>query len=152
MDAEADEYWMRRALDLAADARAIDEVPVGCVVVRDGATLGEGFNQPISQVDPSAHAEILALRAAATAVANYRLAGATVYVTLEPCAMCAGALVHARIARLVFGAREPKAGAVASQMTLLAESWLNHRVEVASGVLEAECAAMMQQFFRDKRP
>lgn len=143
--------WMRRALLLAEQAAAVGEVPVGALVVRDGVVLGEGYNQPIRSSDPTAHAECVALRAAARAVGNYRLPGATLYVTVEPCSMCAGALVHARIAQLVFGATEPKAGAVVSQAQLLDSEFLNHRVAVTGGVLADEAVALMQAFFRGRR-
>lgn len=143
--------WMRAALNEAARARDAGEVPVGALVIRDGQLLGAGFNQPISSVDPTAHAEIVALRAAARAVGNYRLTAATLYVTVEPCLMCAGALVHARIALLVYGAPEPKAGAVVSTMRAYELPTLNHRVEVLGGVLENECRALIQAFFRDRR-
>ena len=145
------EHWMRRALALAALAADREEVPVGAVVVRDGELLGEGYNQVISAADPSAHAEIVALRDAAVAVGNYRLPGATLYVTLEPCTMCAGALVHARIAELVFAAREPRAGVVCSTCALLDEPWYNHRVSWREGILGEESAAMLQAFFRARR-
>ena len=145
------EHWMRRALALAALAADREEVPVGAVVVRDGGLLGEGYNQVISAADPSAHAEIVALRDAAAAVGNYRLPGATLYVTLEPCTMCAGALVHARIAELVFAAREPRAGVVCSTSALLDEPWYNHRVSWREGILGEESAAMLQAFFRARR-
>lgn len=149
--AAADRYWMQRALQLAAQAAAQGEVPVGAVVVRDGQILGEGFNSPIASHDPTAHAEIRALRAASQAVQNYRLAGATLYVTIEPCTMCAGALVHARISRLVFGALEPKAGAVRSCRRLLEHPELNWRVEVTQGVLGDACARSMSDFFAARR-
>ncbi len=147
----ADERWMREALAEARLARERGEVPVGAVVVLDGAVVGRGSNQPIRAVDPTAHAEIAALRAAARTVGNYRLTGATLYVTVEPCLMCAGALVHARIGRLVFGAAEPKAGAVCSMMRALDHPALNHRVEVAGGVLESECTELIQAFFAERR-
>lgn len=148
---EEDIHWMRRALALADNAACIGEVPVGAVIVRGGEVLGEGFNCPISRHDPSAHAEIVALRAAAGAAGNYRLPGATLYVTVEPCAMCAGALVHARVERLVFAAREPKAGAVASNLHLLGQSFLNHRVRWEEGPLAEEASARMQAFFKGRR-
>lgn len=146
-----DNYWMQHALRLAEQAAAAGEVPVGAVIVRDGEMIGEGFNQPISACDPTAHAEVVALRDAARRVGNYRLVDATLYVTIEPCSMCAGALVHARIARLVFGAREPKAGVVCSHVGLLEGAFLNHRVEVEEGVLADECAGRMARFFRERR-
>lgn len=142
---------MRRALELADLAARREEVPVGAVVVRDGELLGEGFNQVITAADPSAHAEIVALRDAAARVGNYRLPGATLYVTLEPCTMCAGALVHARIAELVFAAREPRAGVVCSTCQLLDEPWYNHKVSWQEGVLATESAALLQAFFRARR-
>jgi len=146
-----DERFMRRALDLAAEGRRRGEVPVGAVVVLDGAVIGEGFNQPIGAHDPTAHAEIVAIRAAAGRVGNYRLPGAELYVTIEPCQMCVGAMVHARIARVVFAAREPKAGAIESAMRAHEHPSLNHRLEALGGVLEAESRALIQEFFRDRR-
>lgn len=145
------EEWMRLALDLAGQARAAGEVPVGAVVVLDDEVIGRGFNQPISQHDPTAHAEIRAIRDAAARLGNYRLPGSTLVVTVEPCTMCAGALIHARIARLVFGAREPRAGAVTSTATVLGNAALNHRVEVVEGVLAEECSELMTSFFKERR-
>ena len=142
---------MRAALAEAEKARDYDEVPIGAVVWVGGEIVGAGFNQPIRAVDPTAHAEIVAMRAAARAVGNYRLVGATLCVTLEPYAMCVGALVHARVERLIFGALEPKTGAVRSVSNLLDQPWWNHRVEVVSGVLESRCAELVQAFFRAKR-
>jgi tRNA(adenine34) deaminase len=149
--AEFDVVYMRRALDLARCGEAEGEVPVGAVVVADGRILAETWNRPVSLDDPTAHAEILALRAAGQALGNYRLAGATLYVTLEPCAMCAGAMVHARIARLVYGATDPKAGAAGSVFELLRAPALNHRVEVTGGVLAAECGELLRAFFQARR-
>lgn len=149
--ADADERWMREALAEARLARGRGEVPVGAVVVLGDAVVGRGGNRPIQGADPTAHAEIVALREAARAAGNYRLTGAALYVTVEPCLMCAGALVHARIARLVFGAAEPRAGAVRSIMRVLDHPALNHRVEVAGGVLEPECTALMRAFFAARR-
>ena len=149
--AEEDEHWMRRALELARAGEAAGEVPVGAVLVRDGEAVGEGWNAPIGRCDPTAHAEIVALRAAASAASNYRLGGSTLYVTIEPCAMCAGALVHARVARLVFAAREPRAGAVASNLSLLDAEFLNHRVAWTEGVCADDAAQMMRDFFRRRR-
>jgi tRNA(adenine34) deaminase len=146
-----DEEFMREALGLAAQAARQDEVPVGAVVVVDGRVVGRGWNQPISTVDPTAHAEIVALRAAASAVGNYRLTGATLYVTVEPCLMCVGALVHARIGRLVFGTTEPKAGAIESTVRAHELPGLNHRLTVVSGVLAAECREAMREFFGKRR-
>ena len=142
---------MREAQRLAGDAAALGEVPVGAVVVRDGVIIGRGYNRPISGVDPTAHAEIVALRQAAAYIGNYRLTGADLYVTVEPCTMCAGALVHARIGRLLFGAREPRAGAVVSTTQVLSAHGLNHRVEVIEGVLGEEAQRLMQEFFRGRR-
>ena len=142
---------MRRALELARQGESEDEVPVGAVVVREGREIGAGFNRPVSSCDPTAHAEIVALREAAARAGNYRLNGATLYVTLEPCVMCAGAVVHARIARLVFGARDIRFGGVRSKFRLADSELLNHRVEVAEGVLGAECAALLEEFFRRRR-
>ena len=142
---------MRRALALAADGRDAGEVPVGSVVVIDGAVIGEAFNQPIGSHDPTAHAEIVAMRAAGQRIGNYRLAGATLYVTIEPCQMCVGAMVHARIARLVYGAPEPKAGAIESAMSAHEHPALNHRLEVTGRVLEEECRETIQAFFADRR-
>lgn len=145
------EEWMRRALALADRAANEGEVPVGAVVVRDGVLLGEGWNQMISAQDPTAHAEIVALRDAARVAGNYRLPGTTLYVTLEPCAMCAGALVHARVASLVFGANEPRAGVVSSAARLLEAQWFNHQVSWQGGVLAAESATRLQAFFQARR-
>ncbi len=142
---------MREALAEAHKATLSGEVPVGAVVVHDGQVIGAGFNRPIGNADPTAHAEIVALRTAARTRANYRLTGTTLYVTVEPCLMCAGALIHARIASLVFGAREPKAGAVRSVMRALDHSSWNHRVTVVEGVLEDECRHLMQTFFDERR-
>ncbi len=142
---------MRRALALADRAADEGEVPVGAVVVRDGVLLGEGWNQVIASQDPSAHAEIVALRDAARVVENYRLPGATLYVTLEPCTMCAGAMVHARIATLVFAATEPRAGVVCSTCRLLGEPWFNHRVSWQGGVLAQESGARLKAFFQARR-
>lgn len=142
---------MRRALELARRAEAAGEVPVGAVVVRDGSVLGEGWNCPIAQHDATAHAEIRALRAACAAVNNYRLPDATLYATLEPCAMCAGAIGHARIARVVYGADDFRAGAVHSIFTVFDEPRLNHRVAHVGGVLAAESAALLRSFFRARR-
>jgi tRNA(adenine34) deaminase len=146
-----DERFMAAALAEARRALEAGEVPVGSVVVLGGEVVGAGFNQPIRAVDPTAHAEIVALRDAAARVGNYRLAGADLYVTIEPCLMCVGAMVHARIARLVYGAPEPKAGAVRSTMEALEHPALNHRVAVTSGVLEDACRAVIQEFFRSRR-
>jgi tRNA(adenine34) deaminase len=148
---QSDEFWMRRALELARQGESEDEVPVGAVVVLGGEPIGEGFNRPISACDPTAHAEIVALREAAARAGNYRLNGATLYVTLEPCVMCAGAIVHARIARLVFGARDIRFGGVRSKFRLADSELLNHRVEITEGVMGPECAALLEDFFRRRR-
>ena len=142
---------MRRALALADRAAEEGEVPVGAVVVRDGVLLGEGWNQMISAQDPSAHAEIVALRDAARVAGNYRLPGTLLYVTLEPCTMCAGAMVHARVAQLVFGASEPRAGVVCSTCKLLDQPWFNHQVRWECGVLAAESSERLQRFFQQRR-
>ncbi len=142
---------MRLALGQAAEARRRGEVPVGAVVVLNGQVVGEGSNQSIAAYDATAHAEIVAIRAAGARVGNYRLTGATLYVTIEPCQMCVGALVHARIARLVYGTREPKAGAIESAMRAHEHPALNHRIEAVGGVLDAECRALIQEFFADRR-
>jgi len=146
-----DEHWMAHALTLAAEAAARGEVPVGAVVVCDGAIVGRGGNAPITGNDPTAHAEIAALREAARALGNYRLPGCELYVTLEPCAMCAGAIMHARLARLVFGARDPKTGACGSVVDLFAEPRLNHHTGVSGGVAAAACAQLLTQFFAARR-
>ena len=146
-----DEAWMRRALTLADRAADEGEVPVGAVLVRDGQLLGEGWNQVIATADPTGHAEIIALRDASQAQNNYRLPGTTLYVTLEPCTMCAGALVHARIAQLVFAAQEPRAGVVCSTCSMLDEPWYNHKVQWRGGVLAQESTDRLQRFFRERR-
>jgi tRNA(adenine34) deaminase len=146
-----DEVFMREALALAREAERAGEVPVGAVVVQGGAIVGRGFNSPIARNDPTAHAEILALRQAAETAKNYRLEGAVLYVTLEPCIMCAGAAVTARIARLVFGSRDLRFGGVRSKFRIADSELLNHRVEVVEGVLAAECTELMQSFFAAKR-
>ena len=146
-----DEQFMRLALAEAQKAMEAGEVPVGAVVVRGGEVIASAHNAPVGLSDPSAHAEILALRRAAAAAGNYRLAGTTLYVTIEPCLMCAGAIVHARVSRLVFGATDPKGGAAVSLYRVLEDDRLNHRVEVAGGVLAAECGEILSRFFREKR-
>ena len=145
------EVFMRQALAQAAQARDAGEVPVGAVVVLDGAVVGTGFNQPITATDPTAHAEVVAMRAAATTLRNYRLTGATIYVTVEPCLMCVGAMVHARIGTVVFGATEPRSGAIASMTSAHEFPGLNHRVAAIGGVLEDECRAIIQEFFKERR-
>ncbi|MFT5131843.1 MAG: tRNA(adenine34) deaminase [Gammaproteobacteria bacterium] len=146
-----DEDWMQQALMLASRAEQEGEVPVGALVVQENKVIGKGWNRPIISQDPSSHAEINAIRAAATFLGNYRLSGADLYVTLEPCVMCAGAIIHARIARVVFGAHDPKTGAAGSVFQILPTDKLNHRVEVKSGVMESECAALLTTFFRQRR-
>jgi tRNA(adenine34) deaminase len=143
--------WMECALELAREAEAAGEIPVGCVVVAEGEIIGQARNSPIGLLDPTAHAEMLALRQASIAATNYRLTGATLYCTLEPCPMCAGALVAARIRRLVFGARDLRFGGVRSKFQIADSPLLNHRVEIVEGVLGAESTAMLQRFFKDKR-
>ena len=147
----SDVDWMRRALALAARADAEGEVPVGAIVVRGEAVLGEGWNRPIGSHDPTAHAEILALRAAAAAAGDYRLGGATLYVTLEPCPMCAAAIAHARVARLELGAWDPRQGAAGSAFNLVAADAMNHRVDAYGGVLSEECGALLRRFFAGRR-
>jgi len=147
----ADEKFMREAMVLARQAEAGGEVPVGAVLVKDGVVVGSGWNQPITAHDPTAHAEVMALRAAASLGGNYRLTGTTLYVTLEPCAMCAGALVHARVQRLVYGAADTKAGAAGSVFNLVQSDALNHRLEVEGGVLAEECGALLKAFFTRRR-
>ena len=149
--ADNDLLFMERALELAQQAAAAQEVPVGAVVVSDGQIIGEGWNQVISARDPTAHAECVALRDAAQRIGNYRLPASTLYVTLEPCTMCVGALVHARISRLVFAAREPRAGVVCSQASALDASYYNHRVVWEEGLLAEQSAALLQGFFQSRR-
>lgn len=151
MTASEDRRWMQQALLLAGQAADRQEVPVGAVLVREGSLLGEGWNQVISAADPTAHAEIIALRNAASAVGNYRLPGSTLYVTLEPCTMCAGAMVHARVERLVFATREPRAGAVCSVCETLDSPYYNHRVRWDEGPLAEESSELLQSFFRERR-
>ena len=146
-----DVEWMQRAFELAKKAKEHDEVPVGAVIVYEDRIIGEGWNQPISSHDPTAHAEIIALRDAGNNVGNYRLPDATMYVTLEPCAMCAGAIVHARLTKLVFAAADPKTGACGSIFNLLQTEELNHKVEIGKGIMEDECRALIQTFFKEKR-
>ncbi len=148
---KSDDYWMQQALDQAQRAADCGEVPVGAVLVRDGELIGAGFNGPIGACDPTCHAEIAAIRDASSRASNYRLPGSTLYVTIEPCTMCVGALIHARIARLVFGAREPRAGAVASQLQLLDCGHFNHRIEWSEGVMADDCGGIMTTFFKSRR-
>ena len=153
MEQQSEQHrWMAHAIELAAKAEAIGEVPVGAVVVLDGEIIGEGWNSPITDSDPTAHAEIMAMRQAGERCANYRLPNAELYVTLEPCVMCAGAMVHARIKRIFFGAFDPKSGAAGSVFNLLpSERPFNHRVDAIGGVLQAECAEQLKAFFRKRR-
>jgi tRNA(adenine34) deaminase len=146
-----DEQFMRVALGEAEVARNDGEVPVGAIVVLDGKIVGRGRNRVIGSSDPTAHAEVVALRDAASGIGNYRLTGVTVYSTIEPCAMCAGAIVHARVGRLVYGALDPKAGAVVTHLGICSTDFLNHKVIVEGGILEDECRRMLQSFFRDRR-
>ena len=149
---EIDEKWMWRAIHVARDAAKLGEVPVGSIIIdSEGRILATASNRTITNIDPTAHAEILALRTAALRIGNYRLVGATVYSTVEPCVMCAGALVNARIERLVFGARDERFGAVESKFRICDSPELNHKVEITSGILADECRALMQEFFREKR-
>ncbi len=151
MTLQTDEYWMRYALQLALRAREQGEVPVGAVLVQDDQVIGEGWNRPIGQCDPTAHAEIMALRQGGKVLDNYRLLNSTLYVTLEPCVMCAGAMVHSRITRLVYGANDLKTGAAGSLLDVLGHPGMNHQIEIASGVLAEECAGMLSDFFRARR-
>ncbi|WP_434677779.1 tRNA adenosine(34) deaminase TadA [Pseudomonas sp. R1-18] len=151
IDRSRDQDFMREALELARQGALLGEVPVGAVLVQGGEIIGRGFNCPISASDPSAHAEMVAIRDAAKALDNYRLPGSTLYVTLEPCSMCAGLIVHSRVARVVYGALEPKAGIVQSQGQFFTQGFLNHRVLYEGGVLGEECGTMLSEFFRQRR-
>jgi tRNA(adenine34) deaminase len=151
MFTQRDEYWMRRAIELAEKAAAQQEVPVGAILVLDDQVIGEGYNCSIMHHDPSAHAEMLALRQGAQQIKNYRLVDTTLYATLEPCSMCTGALVHARIQRLIFGAHDKKAGAVESNEKALDYSFLNHRVSYAGGLLADHCGTLLSRFFKERR-
>lgn len=146
-----DEDWMQYALSLAKKAEQQDEVPVGAILVMDDECIAEGWNKPISSNDPTAHAEIMILRAASEQLQNYRLPGTTLYVTLEPCMMCVGALIHARVARVVYGATDPKAGAAGSVFELLGTDKLNHKIEITPGVMKDECASLLTSFFQRRR-
>ncbi len=148
---ERDHFWMQHAIRLAEAAALQEEVPVGAVLVTNDEMLGEGFNRPISESDPSAHAEIVAIRQGAKKISNYRILDSTLYVTLEPCIMCVGAIVHARVKRLVFGAYDAKAGAVGSAFQVLDTNKLNHRVEYAGGLLAHNCGQLLSEFFRARR-
>lgn len=151
IDRSGDEGFMREALALAEQGAALGEVPVGAVLVLDGEVVGRGFNCPISRHDPSAHAEMVAIRDAALRLQNYRLPGSTLYVTLEPCSMCAGLIVHSRIQRVVYGTTEPKAGVAVSRGQFFDQAFLNHRVLVEGGLLAEQCSEMLSQFFRQRR-
>ena len=151
MSMSTDEFYIAKALQLAEQAGAAGEVPVGAIVVKDGEIVGEGFNQPISGCDPTAHAEIVAMRNAAKNLNNYRLNDCDLYVTIEPCTMCVGAMVHGRIRRVLFGALEPRAGALQSQLQLMDQSHYNHSIEWQGGVLAQECGDLISSFFRRKR-
>lgn len=151
VDRSRDDDFMREALALAAEGARLGEVPVGAVVVQDGEIVGRGFNCPISRHDPSAHAEMVAIRDAALWLQNYRLPGSTLYVTLEPCSMCAGLIVHSRIQRVVYGATEPKAGVAISRGQFFSQPFLNHRVLVEGGVMAQSCSEMLSEFFRSRR-
>ena len=151
MQAELDRQFMQQALDQAKLAAVAGEVPVGAVLVRDGQVISTGFNQPISNSDPSAHAEMMALRAAALEESNYRLPGTTLYVTLEPCTMCAGAMLHARVDRVVFGATDPKTGAAGSVLNVFSEKQINHQTQVEGGIMGEECGQVLRDFFKERR-
>ena len=151
MQAELDRQFMQQALDQAKLAANAGEVPVGAVLVRDGEVISTGFNQPITNSDPSAHAEMMALRAAASDESNYRLPGTTLYVTLEPCTMCAGAMMHARVDRVVFGATDPKTGAAGSVLNVFSEKQINHQTQVEGGIMSEECGQVLRDFFKERR-
>lgn len=148
---KSDRHWMQRALELASRAEQEGEVPVGAVLVKDDEIIAEGWNCPIGSNDPTAHAEIITLRRAAENIGNYRLPGTMLYVTLEPCAMCAGAMVHARVQRLVYAAADPRTGAAGSVMNLVNHAQLNHQLEISGGIMEKESATLLQEFFRARR-
>ena len=151
MQAELDRQFMQQALSQAKLAAAAGEVPVGAVLVRDGQVISTGFNRPITNSDPSAHAEMMALRAAAQSESNYRLPGTTLYVTLEPCTMCAGAMLHARVGRVVFGAPDPKTGAAGSVLNVFSEKQINHQTQVEGGIMSEECGQVLRDFFKGRR-
>jgi tRNA(adenine34) deaminase len=151
MQAELDHQFMQQALDQAKLAAMAGEVPVGAVLVKDGKIISRGFNQPIGNSDPSAHAEMIALRSAAQLESNYRLPGTTLYVTLEPCIMCAGAMLHARVERLVFGATDPKTGAAGSVLNVFSEKQINHQTQVEGGIMDDECGQVLRDFFKGRR-
>jgi tRNA(adenine34) deaminase len=151
MQSELDRQFMQQALEQAKLAAIAGEVPVGAVLVRDGQVISTGFNQPISKSDPSAHAEMMAIRAAALDESNYRLPGTTLYVTLEPCTMCAGAILHARVERVVFGAIDPKTGAAGSVLDVFLEKQINHQTQVEGGIMGDECGQLLRDFFKERR-
>lgn len=151
MQAQLDRQFMQEAIEQAKLAANAGEVPVGAVLVRDGQIISRGFNQPIANSDPSAHAEMIAMRAAAETEGNYRLPGTTLYVTLEPCTMCAGAMLHARIDRVVFGAQDPKTGAAGSVLNVFSEKQINHQTQVEGGILGEECGQLLRKFFKERR-
>ena len=151
MQAELDRQFMQQALDQAKLAAMAGEVPVGAVLVKDGKIISRGFNQPIGNSDPSAHAEMIALRSAAQLESNYRLPGTTLYVTLEPCIMCAGAMLHARVERVVFGATDPKTGAAGSVLNVFSEKQINHQTQVEGGIMSDECGQILRDFFKGRR-
>ena len=151
MQAELDRQFMQQALSQAKLAAAAGEVPVGAVLVRDGQVISTGFNRPITNSDPSAHAEMMALRTAAQGESNYRLPGTTLYVTLEPCTMCAGAMLHARVERVVFGATDPKTGAAGSVLNVFSEKQINHQTQVEGGIMGEECGQVLRDFFKERR-
>ena len=151
MQAELDRQFMQQALDQAKLAAIAGEVPVGAVLVREGKVISTGFNKPITNSDPSAHAEMMAIRAAAQDESNYRLPGTTLYVTLEPCTMCAGAMLHARVERVVFGATDPKTGAAGSVLNVFAEKQINHQTQVEGGIMSDECSQVLRDFFKERR-
>ena len=151
MQAELDRQFMQQALSQAKLAAAAGEVPVGAVLVRDGQIISTGFNRPITNSDPSAHAEMMALRAAAQSESNYRLPGTTLYVTLEPCTMCAGAMLHARVERVVYGANDPKTGAAGSVLNVFSEKQINHQTQVEGGIMGEECGQVLRDFFKERR-
>ena len=151
MQTELDRQFMQQALSQAKLAAAAGEVPVGAVLVRDGQVISTGFNRPITNSDPSAHAEMMALRAAAQSESNYRLPGTTLYVTLEPCTMCAGAMLHARVERVVFGAADPKTGAAGSVLNVFSEKQINHQTQVEGGIMGEECGQVLRDFFKERR-
>ncbi len=151
MQAELDRQFMQQAIEQAKLAAAAGEVPVGAILVHEGRVISTGFNQPIGHADPSAHAEMMALRSAAQTFSNYRLPGSTLYVTLEPCVMCAGAMLHARIDRVVFGATDPKTGAAGSVLDVFSEKRINHQTQVEGGVMGQECGQLLRDFFKERR-